>query len=231
MGQRDPKEPLRQFLSEARSLHQDYLRDFESYRSNRELGPLLAGEAARRIFGYPAGKAERAARALQRGWEATQEYAHLEGRLRDLRLRTARFLDTLAERTSRGYARKIARRLKPVGDVVRLDTKIRKLTGILETLEVADLVYREDVPKRKQRSRPKSSPTRASSKDSGPEAIAWGLFALVATVAVGLGFGLSPALGPFSWVLGLFVGVAIAVSLMVTRKLWVPRIRRFLEGT
>ena len=141
MGNPDPREHVSELRREAVDLLRAFRRGFENYKANRTLGPMIAGEIAFNVLNLPKTKVERAVRAFQKDWETTPEYAQLESSLGELRRETTEFLRSVAEKTPRGYRRDLTGKLRPLSQVARLETKISKLVGVLETLEGSELLY------------------------------------------------------------------------------------------
>ena len=223
----DPRERIRTLRSEARELLRNYRDGLDSFRRNRDLVPIAAGELAR-IFDFPKNRAEKMVKAaLQKDWKATPEYGGFEERFRGLRNRTSEFLNSLAEKQARGYRQGLAYRLREVDRVVRLDTKLEKLTGVLDSLETGEVLYRDEVHKAKRRSRAAPKP-RIREANSADWNLALGLVAVFVAVASAVSIPLLPVMGPLAYLAGIGAATLVLLGLVLSRRSWAPRLRRFL---
>ena len=218
----EPKQQLRQLKSDVESLLADHRRAQGDYRQSRGLAPI-AGEIVGRIFDAPASKVEKA--LTPTGWELTPAYSALEGRFKNLFERSKGFLNSVAKQTAGGYRRKLAGSLKPVTGAVRLETKIKKLFGVLESLEMDELVFVEDIPRSKRKTVRRSRRKR----DTNTEAVAWTLIGVFATIAAAFVLALSPSLGLLAIPLGVVLAGLVFLALLRTRRFWIPRFRKVLE--
>jgi hypothetical protein len=228
MQRPDPRERIKTLRSETRELLRNYRDGLDSFKRHRDLGPMAAGELASRIFNFPRARAEKMAKAVfQKDWKTTPEYAGFAERFRDLRNRTSEFLNSLAEKQARGYRRGLAYRLREVDRVVRLDTKLGKLTGVLDDLETGEVLYRDDVLKAKRRSRSAPKP-RVREPDSADWNLALGLVAVFVAVASAVSIPLLPVVGSLAYVAGIGAATLVLLGLILSRRSWAPRLRRFL---
>ncbi len=224
----EPKQHLRQLESTAEHLLDDYRRALMAYKQSESFTPLL-GEVGERVFKVPARKVEKL--VAPKGWELTQEYSALDNRFRRFLRGVKAFLDSVAKKTSSGYRRNLSRSLRPVAQAVHLDTKIKKLLGVLDGLETMELVRIEDIPRVRQKKSARRPGT--PERDTGPglptEAVALGLISIFATVAGVLSVALYPTLGWwFSVPVGLVGAGLVVVGILVSRRFWVPAFRRVL---
>lgn len=226
MGDLDPRERVSELRREAVDLLRSFRHGFENYKANRTLGPMIAGEFASKVLDLPKTKVERAVWAFQKDWETTPEYAQLESSLGDLRRRTTEFLRSVVEKTPRGYRRDLTGKLRPLSQVVRLETKISKLVGVLEALEGSELLYPDQIPKPRHRATP-SRVTRAREREL--IAIYLALAGIVVGVAVPLSLILISVLGFVAFLAGPALALFIAAVVMKTRGFWIQRLRDALD--
>ncbi len=218
----EPKQQLRQLTSDVERLLGDYRRAQGDYRQSRDIAPI-AGEIVGRIFDAPASKVEKV--FTPKGWDLTPAYSALEGRFKNLFERSRSFLNSVAKQTARGYRRGLAGSLKPVTQAVRLETRIGKLLGVLQSHEIDEFVFVEDIPKAKRKTVRRPRPKR----DTNTETVAWTLIGVFATIATAFVFALSPSLGLLALPLGVGLAGLVFLALLRTRRFWVPRFRKVLE--
>ncbi len=223
----EPKQQLRQLKEDIEGLLADYRRALGEYKQSQGQAPII-GEIVGRIFDAPASKIEKA--FTPTGWELTPTHSALEDRFKKLFERSRNFLDSVARHTARGYRRGLAGSLKPVTQAVRLETKIGKLLGVLQSHEIDELVYVVDIPKSKRRTAIRSKPP-AAKRDARlaieTAALTW--VSVFVTSAAGFYFALSPAVGLLAIPGAVGLAGLLTYALLRTRKYWVPRFRKVLE--
>lgn len=229
----DANAGLDRLLSEARQLDRDYDEALERYGQGIESSKLLAGLAID-YLDIPEEVSSPGLKLFLRRWESTPEYKTLLARFEGLYDRVKGHLRMVSERvkslSSPGNSQKLLTKLKPVNEAIRTDTKIRRLIRALEDIDLRDLVFNEDLPRRRtetpQTARRK---TRKPTPRPGAEQEALAIVSIFITVAVtvAVGLGMSTSIG---WLRGLLAGVALAVvitgAVAVARPLWLRALGR-----
>ena len=219
-------------LAEARRLETDYKGAFARY-AQRTASTGLAAAIVTDYFEIPDDLAVPGLRLLLDRWESTSEYKALSGQFEALYGKVKTFLRTVSQRTQAlfypGNSQRLLSKLRPVGDAVRLDTRIRRLSSVMEEMDLRDLVFNVDLPRKSRarrtalkgpslRDRPsrRGTPTDQNHRE-------WNLLAILVSVAVSvaLSVGLSTSFG-WAWAIGLaaVVGVAISAVIALTEPAW-----------
>ncbi len=223
----EPEQQIRRLKKDAEALLTDYRRALGEYKQSQGQAPII-GEIVGRFFDAPPNKIEKA--LTPTGWELTPAYSTLEGRFRNLFERSKSFLNSVAKQTARGSRRKLGGSLRPVTQAARLETKVKKLLSALESHEMDELVFVEDIPKSKRKTAIRSKPS-AAKRDPllaiETAAVTW--VSVFVTSAVGFYFALSPVIGLFAILGAIGLAGLLTYALLRTRKLWIPRFRKVLE--
>ena len=207
----DPREMIGKLLADARLFRDDYEAPLTKYLANTRGVDFIATVLS----------LEDVSDVLYEDWEQTADYRQLRGRFDALVDRTIASLQVLVGKGGRD----LKGALQPVTKAVRLETKVRQLVAVLETLQTQTIRYRTERIARG------TTPRRPSSRArTFHEAEAWGLVA----VAIGI-LGVAAPLGvlAYGWLYGVLIAGAVTlvavVVLVLLRSWWVPRLARLLR--
>ncbi len=234
----DANAGLDRLLDEAQKLANDYEEALERYVQGAESKRLLAGLVVDH-FEIPEKLSSSGLKLFLQRWEATPESKALRARFHSTYDRVKQYLGTVSTRTKAvrwpGNSGRLLEKLKPVNDAVRTDTKIRRLVSALENIDLLDLTFNDDLPRRRprQRSGTKSPAPHQDSltalKSSVAEQRAWSLVAIFVTVVVTVtvGLGVSTSFGWFwAFSMAFLLGIVITVAVALTRPLWIRALGR-----
>jgi len=225
----DPKPDLERLLSEARRLRDEYEAAFQRYKTDGQVNRLIGHfgvEAAYEYYGIPKGISRDALSGFLRGWEASEPYRQLRQRFETLLDIVSRFLQGVSETVPSlrppGNSAKLVAKLGQVRTAVRLDTKMRNLTRVLEDIDTRPLVRNQDIPAPRPRPRPPAAGSRPRQSAPADSALAWTLVGVILGVFLALALGLFTLIG---W--GSTIAASLAtIALIVTRHLWVGPVAR-----
>lgn len=235
---------LDRLLADARQLDKDYDDALERHSRSVDSNLLFAGIAVN-LFDLPEEITSPSLNLFLKRWEQTPEYEALRTRFEGLHDRVKAFLRTTSERTKSnrwpGNSRKLMVKLRPISEAVRTDTKIRRLIVALEDLDLRELVYNEDLPRRQVRKPRKvtsgtkrlvSTAAGLPTRNARPDQEAWALVSIFITVAVSFAVGLGIST-PLGWIWGsavaIVLGIAITAIVAVARPLWVGALTRRMQ--
>ena len=225
----DPKPDLERLLSEARRLRDEYEAAFQRYKTDGQVNRLIGHfgvEAAYEYYGIPKGISRDALSGFLRGWEASEPYRQLRQRFETLLDIVSRFLQGVSETVPSlrppGNSAKLVAKLGQVRTAVRLDTKMRNLTRVLEDIDTRPLVRNQDIPVPRPRPRPPAAGSRPRQSAPADPALAWTLVGVILGVFLALALGLFTLIG---WGSTIVASLA-TIALIVTRHLWVGPVAR-----